>query len=104
MVRIVEALSCWLVETSSIDISGASLHLIDPPTCLPQYEHTECLQLQSSNEDCEQQNTSSTRARDIILSVVGGVVGVLILLFLIVGIMALVTRDTNRHAKPQCKI
>ena len=95
-----EALSCWLVETSSIDIGGASLYLVDPPTCLPQYEHTECLQLQSSNEDCgmnEQQNTSSTRDRDIILSVVGGVVGVLILLFLVVGIVALATRAKRRH-------
>ena len=92
-----EALSCWLAETSNLNIGGASLHLIDPPTCLPQYEHTECLQLQSSNEDCERQNTSSKHARDIILSVVGGVVGVLILLFLIVGIVVLVTRAKRRH-------
>ena len=89
-----EALSFWLAETSSIDISGASLPLIDPPTCLPQYEHTECLQLQSSNGDCDM---NDTRDRDIILSVVGGVVGVLILLFLIVGIVALVTRAKRRH-------
>ena len=91
-----EALSCWLAETSSIDISGASLPLIDPPTCLPQYEHTECLQLQSSNGDC---GVNDTHDRDIIiiLSVVGGVVGALILLFLIVGIVALVTRAKRRH-------
>ena len=94
-----EALSCWVAETSSIDISGTNLLLVDPPTCLSQYEHTECLQLQSSNEDCGngEQNTSSIRDRDIILSVVGGVVGGLILLFLIVGIVALVTRTKRRH-------
>ena len=40
---------------------------------------------------------NDTRDRDIILSVVGGVVGVLILLFLIVGIVALVTRAKRRH-------
>ena len=94
-----EALSCWVAETSSIDIGGTSLLLVDPPTCLSQYEHTECLQLQSSNEDCgnSEQNTSSTHDRDVILSIVGGVVGGLILLFLIVGIMALVTRTKRKH-------
>ena len=94
-----EALSCWVAETSSIDIGGTSLFLVDPLTCLSQYEHTECLQLQNSNEDCgnSEQNTSSTRDRDVILSIVGGVVGGLILLFLIVGVVALVTRTKRRH-------
>ena len=90
-----EALGCWLAETSSIDVNGVSLHVMDPPTCLPNYEKTDCLKLQRSTDNCDeaQHIGASTSDRDIILSVFGGLLGALILLsLLVVGVIALVVR------------
>ena len=88
-----EALGCWLAETSRIDISGFSLHVMDPPACLPNYEETGCLRLQRRTDDCDeaQITDASARDRDIIPSVFGGLVGALILVLLVVvGIVVLV--------------
>ena len=94
-----EALGCWLAETSSIDVNGISLHVMDPPTCLPNYEKTDCLKLQHSTDNCDE--AASTSNRDIILSVFGGLLGALILLsLLVVGVIALVIR-ARRNSKQE---